>query len=308
MKLFIKLNAMNFSKPLNLLLATILISIFSNSLFGQKLNPKDRVTEPDHVISSKIMGKDYKLYISFPSGYSANDTINYPVLYVLDGDIAFPFFSATRNLMDMDGEIENVIIVGIGSGLDFPSSIIGRNYDLTPSQDTIYNIGFENQFGLPKGTVQSGGASKFLKSITVEIIPFVDKHYKTTADRGIAGHSLGGLFASYCLLNSKDVFNKYAISSPAFWWNNEELLNQGYLQFTENETWDITPTSVFISVGGLEGSDMIPAMTKFCTSLKSAAYKNIDLTWKIFEDETHSSVIPAMFSRTLSVLYGKKQK
>jgi predicted alpha/beta superfamily hydrolase len=299
---------MKFSKPLNLVLTTILISIFSNSLHGQKLDPKERVTEPDHIISSEIMGKDYKLYISFPSGYSANDTIYYPVLYVLDGDIAFPFFSATRKLMDMDGEIENVIIVGIGSGLDFPSSIISRSYDLTPSQDTIYNNGFENQFGLPKGTVQTGGAPKFLKSITTEMIPFVDKHYKTTADRGIAGHSLGGLFASYCLLNSKDVFNKYGISSPSLWWDNEELLNQGYLQFTENETWNITPTKVFISVGGLEGSDMIPAMTNFSTSLKSAAYSNIDLTWKIFEDETHSSMIPAMFSRTLSVLYGKNQK
>jgi hypothetical protein len=29
-----------------------------------------------------------------------------------------------------------------------------------------------------------------------EIIPFIDKSYKTNSDRGIAGHSLGGLFTA----------------------------------------------------------------------------------------------------------------
>ena len=71
---------MKFSKPLNLVLTTILISIFSNSLLGQKLDPKERETQPDHIISSEIMGKDYKLYISFPSSYSANDTIRRSLL------------------------------------------------------------------------------------------------------------------------------------------------------------------------------------------------------------------------------------
>jgi len=89
---------MNFSKPLNLVLTTLLIFIFSNSLFGQQLEPKERaVIEPDHTIASQIMGEDYQLYISFPHGYSTKDTISYPVLYVLDGAYSFPLFKGTRN-------------------------------------------------------------------------------------------------------------------------------------------------------------------------------------------------------------------
>jgi len=281
--------------------------ISSTSLFGQKFEPKKRVIEPDHTIESKVMDKNFELYISFPGAYSAKDTINYPVLYVLDGEIAFPLFNSARKLMDLGSEIEDVIIVGIGSGINFPSNIINRTYNLTPSQDTIYDRGFDKAFGFPKGTIQSGGATKFLECLTTEIIPFIDKHYNTSTDRGIAGLSLGGLFASHCFLNSKGVFNRYGIGSPSLWWNNEKLLKQGYLQFIENKTWDIQPTKVFVSVGGLEGSDMIPTMTKFSTSLKSAAYKNINLTWKIFEDETHLSVSSAFIGRMLSVLYGKDQ-
>lgn len=49
---------------------------------------------------------------------------------------------------------------------------------------------------------------------------------------------------------------------------------------------------------------MVPKMVKCSTSLESKAYKNVSLTWHIFEDETHLSVIPANLSKTLSVLYG----
>jgi predicted alpha/beta superfamily hydrolase len=78
-----------------------------------------------------------------------------------------------------------------------------------------------------------------------EIVPFVDKNYKTNSDRGIFGHSFGGLFAAYCLVNSDGYFTRFGISSPAGW----KLLNQAVTQFRENKTWDIPQTKVFISVG-----------------------------------------------------------
>lgn len=295
---------MNFCKTLNLMLILLILNS-SSSLFGQKIEPKNRITEPDHIIGSEIMGRDYQLYISFPSGYSTRDTINYPVLYVLDGAFSFPIFSASQGAMDFESEIEDIIIVGIGSGLDLPSWLINRNFDYTISLDSIADSGMENTFGFPKGSVKSGGAAKFLECIKTEIVPFVDKHYKTTSDRGITGHSYGGLFTAYCFINSSGYFTRFGINSPSLWRNNEEILNQAILQFTENTTWNISPTKVFVSVGGSEGPDMVPPMVKFCSYLESSNYKNVDLNWKIFENESHLSVIPAMLSRTISELYGR---
>jgi len=51
---------------------------------------------------------------------------------------------------------------------------------------------------------------------------------------------------------------------------------------------------------------MVPTMVKFSSSLESRDYENVDLNWKIFDNESHLSVIPAMLSRTLSILYGIK--
>ena len=43
----------------------------------------------EHVLQSKINGNTYFLSVSLPMHYSKTDTTHYPVLYMLDGDIAF---------------------------------------------------------------------------------------------------------------------------------------------------------------------------------------------------------------------------
>lgn len=300
---------MNTTKPINLVLTIILFLIFSNPLFSQKLEPKERLIEPDHTINSEIMGRDYQLYISFPLSYSAKDTISYPVLYVLDGMRDFNFFYQPNVFLGLNGKTEEVIIVGIGSGIEPKTGLRYRGYDYTPTPniDTIRVREFEKKRDLPEGTVKNGGAAKFLEVIKTEIIPFVDKNYKTNTDRGITGHSLGGLFTAYCFLNSDGYFTRFGINSPSLWWNEEELLEQAILIFSENKTWDIPPTKVYISVGGKEEkTSMAPTMTKFSSYLQDAEYENIDLNWHIFDNETHPSVIPISLRQTIIELYRKE--
>jgi predicted alpha/beta superfamily hydrolase len=264
-------------------------------MFSQKLEPKKRITELDHTITSDITGKDYQLYLSFPKSYTTKDTISYPILYVMDGQINFSTIRGMRTLFDLGPLIEDVIIVGIGTS----NWKVNRYQDFTPSVDTSED---EER----KGTFKSGGAAKFLESIKTEITPFLDKNYKTNADRGITGHSLGGLFTAYCLVNSDGYFTRFGINSPSLWWDNDKVLNQAVAQFTENKIWDLPQTKVFISVGDREGSSMVPTMMKFSKYLEDSNYENIDLKWKIFDEENHISVVPTSLNKTIYTLYGKK--
>lgn len=305
---------MKHSRVQNFLL-TLLLFISSTSLFGQKFEPKKRLLEADTSITSKIMGKDYQLYISFPKGYSTKDTTKYPVLFVLDGQGSFPVFKSVRESMDIDKELDSLIIIGIGSGLDFLSWGINRTYDYTPSLDTAFDRQYERdgakQYNLDynsvKGKIQSGGAEKFLQFITTEIIPFIDTHYKTTNDRGITGYSFGGLFTAWCFINTKGIFNKFGINSPSLWWNSEEILKQAEVVFTKNKTWEIPPTKVFISVGQKEESKMVSGMEKFSKLLEAKRYENISVTTHQFQGETHNSAVSPSLKRTISILYGKKK-
>jgi predicted alpha/beta superfamily hydrolase len=196
--------------------------------------------------------------------------------------------------------------VAIGSGLDKQSWLKNGLYDYPQTINAPRERAPEKRWGFATGELKSGGSAKFLKSIKTEIIPFVDKHYKTNADRGIAGHSQGGLFTAYCFINSDGYFTRFGINSPAFYWDNEKVLHQAVSQFTLNKSLDIPATKVFISVGGDDGVAYVSQMKNFQTTLKNADYENIDLGWQIFNGESHISVYPAMISRTITTLYGKK--
>lgn len=296
---------MNFSKSTIPLLLTFLLFLFCPSLCSQKLAPKERIkNEPDHIISSKIMQKDYLIHMSFPKNYSTKDTITYPVLYVLDGKSTYKYFNPSN--IDFK-KIEQVIFVGISHKAHGIASRVNRFYDYTPSLDIISERKFEKIYGVPKGTIKTGGAEKFLECLKKEIIPFIDTHYKTNSDRGISGHSLGGLFTAYCFLNSDSYFTRFGINSPSLQLNEEKFLNKAILKFTNSKTWDIAPTKVFFSTGENESPIMVSNILKFSLYLKKSTYKNIDMNWHIYRNKTHTSVIPLSLRGTLASLYRKKR-
>ena len=294
---------MNLFKLPKLLFATFYFLIFCNPLLSQKLEQKERIgNNPDHIISSRIMEKDYLIHMSFPKSYSTKDTITYPVLYVLDGKSTYRHFNSSNIEFE---KIEDVILVGISHKVNGIESRINRFNDYTPYRDTLTDRKFENKFGVEKGIVKTGGAVKFLECIKKEIVPFIDEHYKTNSDRGISGHSLGGLFTAYCFLNSDNYFTRFGINSPSFQMNEEIFLEPAIVKFTSSETWNIEPTKVFISTGENESPMMVSNMIKFSLYLKKSNYENVDMNWRIYRNETHTSVIPFSLNGTLTTLYGK---
>jgi predicted alpha/beta superfamily hydrolase len=124
----------------------------------------------------------------------------------LDGIRDFEFFKSEQR--KLFGKIEDMIIVGISSGLDYKNGAIDRTLDYTTAVDTIKDREIEKNYDFPKGTKKTGGAAEFLQCLKTEITPFIDKNYKTKTDRGISGHSYVGLFTAYALINSDGFFFK----------------------------------------------------------------------------------------------------
>ena len=300
-------NYISNTKKFTVLILFLVISTYE--LIGQTNSILTINQKQELILESKINRTTYYLNISLPQHYSSKDTTHYRVLYMLDGGWAFPIAHSARTALDMFGELEDIIIVGIE--YEWEQSLTpwftSRWKDYTPTKDAKYDESttYIKAFGLPEGSLSSGGGPVFLNVIRKEIIPFIEKEYKTTSDRGISGHSFGGLFAGYCLLSTPNLFNRYGINSPSFWWNNKEMFNMEKIFSEHNQS---LPVQVFMSVGSLEGKSMTPVMTAFADSLRSRNYKGLNLSTHIFEDETHMSVMPAMISRTLRVLYSAKKE
>jgi predicted alpha/beta superfamily hydrolase len=180
-----------------------------------------------HDLVSAVNGRPYRLYVALPDGYDPEGGTRYPVLYLLDGYFAFPAAVSALGSMAIQRELEDVIVVGIGDGEHaFDSWFAGRWHDYTPSVDAATDSAGAASVSIPRETVRSGGASAFLRILREELLPFVEETYRTSEDRGIAGHSFGGLFAAWVLLEAPDLFRRYGINSPSLWWGGGELFQR----------------------------------------------------------------------------------
>ncbi len=297
-------------KQINLTVLNIvffaILSLYSERSAGQSLNLTAIQATELHNIKSGYNNKTYQLNVSLPKTYSTQDTLRYPVLYVLDGKFSFKSMTSIREGLDLGKEIKDIIIVSIDDSCNTDADWLASRYnDFTPSSILQSDTLWSKIMNIPEGKLRSGGAENFLNTLEKDLIPYITDHYKTTSDRGLSGHSLGGLFAGYCLLKKPYLFKRYGINSPSFWWNNSEMVRDE--DYYGSQHTELT-AKVFFSVGGAEDAMMITPFNAFTNSIKSHQYKGLFMTVKIFEDETHLSVVPACSSRMLKVLYGANVK
>ncbi len=277
----------------------VLIFFTATLSFGQ--NSFSAITNTkEYIIKSNFNKKTYQLDVLLPKNYSASDTIHYPVLYVLDGKYSFTTFYSIKSIMDLGREITDVIIVAIdGNNLSESDWMANRFNDFTPSSIPQADSTWSKMFNLPYGKLKSGGAALFFKTIQEDVLPFINKQYKTNGNQALFGHSLGGLFVGYCLLSKPDLFQEYSMNSPSFWWNNGEMLSLETSFIKQNASLS---ARIFISVGALEGESMISPVMSFADSLKNH-YAGLKITNQVFDSETHLSVVSVASSRTLKVFY-----
>lgn len=287
------------------LASCILSLVLIAPVHAQGAPPVSLAGTQQYDLKSTVNGREYRLYVAPPVGYVKGDITRYPVLYLLDGHFAFPAAVSAREYMGLFRELEDVIIVGIGEGeYSFTSWFMDRWRDYTPSADPSTDSSSARQYKLAVETVRSGGGRDFLQVLRNDLIPFIDAAYRTTGDRGLSGHSLGGLFTAYALFTAPDLFQRYGINSPSLWWNDSEMFK------TESAfaaTHTALPKRVLLTVGANEGASMVRPMAKFASVLGSRGYQGLVMDTVVFQGESHTSVGPAMMARTLRVLYGKRR-
>nr|MCU0386701.1 alpha/beta hydrolase-fold protein [Flavihumibacter sp.] len=182
-------------------------------------------------INSKELNEKRVLNIYLPEGYNQNDTISYPVIYLLDGAADEDFIHIAGlvqfNSFEWVNRLPKSIVVGIAT--------VDRRRDFTkPSMVE------QEQKAYPT----SGQSAKFISFIEKELQPFIQKSFKTTSTKTIIGQSLGGLLATEILLNKPFLFTKYIIVSPSLWWDNASLLQGKVTNWSINDS-----LQVYIAVG-----------------------------------------------------------
>ncbi|RAU82936.1 alpha/beta hydrolase [Pontibacter arcticus] len=285
-------------KILLLILLTFSVTLASGQISRKKLkdNSKPFVLGRIEEIHSRILGEKRILNIYLPEGYSKNDTLTYPVIYLLDGSAEEDFIHVVGlvqfNSFDWIRQVPKSIVVGIAT--------VDRRRDFTyPTRIA------DDQKKYPT----TGHSDQFIAFLETELQPYIGKHYKTNSSKTIIGQSMGGLLVTEILLKKPSLFNNYIIISPSLWWDNGSLLEQDskMLQGSFNQ-----PISIYIGVGkeGLTPTQIPRVMevdaNLLAEKIKSTKSKSVNVYFDYLPEQDHATIMHQAVSNAFKVLYPKQ--
>jgi predicted alpha/beta superfamily hydrolase len=228
-------------------------------------------------LKSAVLNEQRQIYVSLPDGYDTL-TSNLPVIYVLDAEYRFGIAQSIQSYFNITTRIPRAILIGIAN----------------PTKET------RQRDYLPKA--YGGEAEKFSKFLSEEVFEFVEQGYKASKKRYLAGHSHGGVFVVYTLLNKPDLFEGYIAIDPSLkhiYSDGDTLLNR------ELKDKRLYLASSDVAYGYLEdvAADMQADFAVFKNRLYQTREKN-KLSFKIDHiDDDHGNSYIHGFSRGLRYVF-----
>lgn len=160
-------------------------------------------------IASSVLREDRTVRVVVPPHYAAT-TRRYPVLYVLDGDSNAGHAAEAARLLANHSRIPEMIVVGI--------SHTRRNWELTTAPKPSWKY--------PAELGEVGGADRFLDALQTDIVPWVERTFRTHPHRTLLGHSLGGMVAWHVLATRPSLFQSYVIVDGSVFWNDGQVVDE----------------------------------------------------------------------------------
>ncbi|MEM1137225.1 MAG: alpha/beta hydrolase-fold protein, partial [Bacteroidota bacterium] len=222
--------------------------------------------------NSEILNEEREIWIYTTEYYDFSED-SYPVLYLLDAETQFGHITAMVDYLSAALRIPELIIVGIPN--------IDRVRDFTPIHS------FEGLDGKVDSTLfmNSGGGDNFLSFLREELIPFVDKNYRTQPYRILEGHSLGGMFTTYTLQKEPELFQASITISPAFYGKNTQTLSK----FSERIRHLELKSKMFLSIGS--EPRLQPGLDSLIYILSSVSSDSLEWDYRKYLDDDHASVV-----------------
>lgn len=238
---------------------------------GQRIS-----TPPTAVIYSAIVKDSFEIYITLPS--KIDTTKQFSVFYYVDANLKSG--KKLRELItkpEFSNKVSKTIFVGIGHIGDF--HVLRRRDFILPTINNGDTAGLSSTYGQIENFYQ------FLKT---ELMPMINSSYNTDPNNNsILGHSLGGLFAFYCLFKNDTLFKNIYALSPSLWVDNYVIYKFNRLtQDSRNKK------NLYFSCGGLEIFNRIKTGTnEMKLFLQKQNYPDLSYKYEIHSGKTHNSQV-----------------
>nr|WP_288833331.1 alpha/beta hydrolase-fold protein [uncultured Flavobacterium sp.] len=231
----------------------LLLFFFSISLFAQK------TTE---LIKSNKLGETREITISLPASYENSPTKRYPVLLLLDGDYLFDPFQGALKYGEYWDDLPEMIIIGINQ-----------------KNSRMNDCAFDPAEGTP-----TKRSAAFYNFIGEELVPFIDKKYRTAPFRIIAGHDTTAGFLNFFLYKENSFFNAYISLSP-------ELAPGMESQIAINLSNAKKPIFYYQSSADGDIKQLLQPIEELDAQLKSITNPLVNYQYNKFSNASHYSLV-----------------
>jgi predicted alpha/beta superfamily hydrolase len=267
---------------------------YACTLSGTKSSEPIQTFEKKFNLYSEAVKDSFYISVQLPKKYYEKPGAKYPTVYIVDANFYFPMLAETIKQYEIAGLLPPLILVGIG-------------YKSFAAMDSLRERDLLYPASIPSDEMKAvGGGKSFNSFIVNQLVPYIDKEFKTdTSNRSLMGHSFGGYFSLYALLNqvesNRDTFKNIASASPSLWYNNY-YLNQLAAKLQTRKTQ--SPLNIYLTAGGLEDPTWnINPLKKLSTDITNAHQSNLKVHQVIYTDLDHMDVGMITFSRALQEFY-----
>lgn len=223
--------------------ALYLLLLFSLSSPG--LTAQEDVTiGKNKKFTSTILGGEITYVEHLPDSYEKTGQ-RYPVVYSMNGQNITQFANDAATLDNLATDrIPDMILIAISN-----TGAAG------------------NYWSCPDDSGHVKGANVFAAFLKEELIPEIERNYRTNAYRILEGQSNSALFVIHQLINDPELFNAYVAASPMFGWCS------GFFQDNTRRFLREHPgirKKLYISFGDLDYVQVLKPMNDFIKVLNEA--------------------------------------
>ncbi len=219
--------------------------------------------EKIEAFESKILGNKRTVQVYLPPQYKSEPTRRFKVVVMHDGQNCFD--GATSYIPNQEWRADEAAEGLIGAGLLEPIIIVA-----------VDNMGAErgDEF-LPirvsfRGNRAGGKADLYTQMICDELIPMIDKKYRTRtspADRLVVGSSFGGVISLHIVLNRPEVFGNIGVVSPSLW------VGEGRQIRDVEALPKKLPLKIWTDMGTGEGAELVTALGRLGKAFESKGWE-----------------------------------
>jgi len=278
----------------SLFIAIISLLVYACAVSDTKTSEPTKLLRQDIRLYSEAVKDSFYISVQLPEGYHENPDKKYPTAYVTDANFYFPMLAGIVSQYQTAGLLPPMILVGIG-------------YKSFPLMDSLRVRDYLYPAAIPSDEMQTpGGGKNFNDFIVSQLIPHIDANFHAdTTSRSLLGHSFGGYFSLYALLNQieskRSTFKSIASASPSLWYNNF-YLNQLTEKLQNRSTKD--SLNLFLTVGGSEEQTWnVAPVQKLAASIRKAPVENLAFQEHIYNDLEHMDVALISFTKALQAFY-----